>query len=218
MNQRITLKKLTISMAIIAAVFVFASCSKKQPAEQNNKQNENQNQQDQQRNQTIDMDINNWREYKSPKFDFQISFPSDWEVAEYEDPKAGFALKSPNYQPISNDSKGRFFYKGEINIDLHENRSSLELKEFIDSFSDMSGTWIERFPYSEIKIGAYDAIMFSEFNDSQEPYYSTPNNNRVVFLEINDAEVVSFSYVYIEKNEKMIEVLDMIVRSLKVVE
>ncbi|MEA3272959.1 MAG: hypothetical protein U9P90_04825 [Patescibacteria group bacterium] len=90
MNQKTTLKKLAISMTILVAVFVFASCSKQQPIPQDNRQSDSQdsqqnidqNNQNDNQQQTENVDTSNWLSFTDEKYGFEIKYPENWQISD----------------------------------------------------------------------------------------------------------------------------------------
>lgn len=146
-----------------------------------------------------DLDIVQWKTYKSEKLGLTIKYPQSWSVVVLENEKAGIALRSPAYVPIKS---GEVTYDGEIYVNSIPNPKSLSIKNLYETFDDTSRFWFSQFPYEELTITGRKSIHFSGIDELM--ISNTGNmitDKREEFIVQGNKKVFYFSFSYLKENK-----------------
>ncbi|MCH7492487.1 hypothetical protein IID19_02730 [Patescibacteria group bacterium] len=131
-------------------------------------------------------DTSDWQTYTNAEWGISFNYPADWQAIDLPDPKAGIALSSSNYQPITS---GAVTFDGEFYVNSISNPNNLSVEQLFDTFDDASVFWFEKFPYEKIDIGGNRAIKFPSLQDGTE-------YKRISVYIVGEKQVISFSYQY----------------------
>jgi len=157
-----------------------------------------------------------WHVYESSKNDFPYSktsisfeYPSDWEIIDLPDSKAGLALKSPIYEPVQS---GSVFFDGEIYINVVENKDDLSLEDHSKLASDTSIFWFDKYPYTEMKVNGREAVFFDTFSGSSD---GSGFSQRFGLIK-GDGFVISIAYIFDEEEGGITSVFKTIFNNIRI--
>ena len=149
------------------------------------------------------IDTSNWKTYRNEELGFEMKYPESWNVVKLPDSKAGFAIRSPIYKPLIS---GEIVFSGEIYFSEIPNLENLKIINLIDTFSDGSRFWPNKFKYEELVISDHNALIF--------PFVEDGYKRKQVFIKLEKA-VFTASYVYDMKDLNTEIIFDNILNNLK---
>lgn len=144
-----------------------------------------------------------WATFTFQEKGISFQYPKDWTVIDLPDPKAGVALRSPQYKTISS---GNIDFSGEIYVNTIANPQNISVEDLFDTFSDTARFWFDKYEYQDIIYDGLSGVKFPKFKENNESYFRTE-----IFLVCGN-KIVSISYFYEE--EKYQDILENIANSL----
>jgi len=141
-------------------------------------------------------DTSDWLAY-SVQNEFTFRYPSDWQVIALEDPRAGVAVRSPQYTPIR---EGSVTYEGEMYISSVDNPQNLSAEELFKTFDDTSRFWFTKHAHENVQLGNNRATYFRSFIEEGQA--------RSLILISGTGLIANLDYLY--KNDTVRDVFETI--------
>jgi hypothetical protein len=117
-----------------------------------------------------------------------FEYPDTWTPVVLDDPKAGIALRSPNYQTLYS---GKVEYPGEMFISRISNPDNIPADELFWTFDDTSRFWFQEQEYERVSLSSRETIVFPDIVNQV-----SANRHRLYILIECDKYLMSVSYIY----------------------
>jgi hypothetical protein len=148
-----------------------------------------------------------WQTFTNAEWGITFEYPPDWNAKWLSDPKAGIVLKSPSFEPID---LGGIASTGDIYVKSVPNVNALSIQELLDTFSDSSRFWLQKYPSKSIEVGGIQATVIPEFQETDTLHFRSE-----IFVPL-PRRVIIFSYIFQTPNHST--VLSTILSTLQILE